>query len=174
MKASAIPSIVLVAGWLTEEKLNRITQEVHTAITNHRDICLCIDSPGGVFNAKTIAIIEQLQAYEHTSAKIYSATSVAAMLALSTRHREIVSTGTVCIHDGEVRVKAGQVTSEGQIICYKEGVALLHKTVQINQHLLKSCTPGLTNVHYSTYSATGTITLSAQECIATGLAHLLY
>lgn len=95
--------IILVSGALTPERIDDIRREIerywtlyYPAVETH----LVIDSPGGN-SFKTLALLEHLEAVAETRelcAKIYRASSSAALIALCAPHREITKDGHLTIH----------------------------------------------------------------------------
>lgn len=161
----------MIWGTITPEVLKRVDGEFENATKKGHTVCFVIASEGGIYNDAARKFIEKISTHiGHVSSKIYSAHSLAAMIALSTKHRTIHPEGEIVIHDGELSgLSASIVDSEGKI------PTIIHKSLieskERNKKILESCIPGISKEEEITYQMQGRLQLNALRCLAAGLVH---
>jgi ATP-dependent protease ClpP protease subunit len=166
---------VLLMGTLTRKLLARAREEISKCSISNRPVELVINSDGGDLGATLeflswIAnekVVRQLQ----ISAKIYTASSAAALIALAT-DRRIIS------YDNELRLHVGWIKVDYSDIGKKDGVVsnrfryLLH-TSRVTLFKLLSGTK-LPSEKLSTLDSRGRLELKPAECVEYGICSAIF
>ena len=164
------PAVIRVEGYLDKKNFQTIAQEFLVAQGQNQPVILVVNSEGGDFTDDVLTFLDEIANYPHQiMAKIYEASSTAAMIALSVKYREIHHGGFIEIHDGRIRISARKIDAQGNISA--EHLRLLRKTTEINDKLLAACSPGITSQMMSYYQGKGDVKITASICLASGLVH---
>lgn len=161
---------VLIEGELTKSKLSRIRQEIAGCAARGQSVMLVIKSHGGKLDATLEFLGWLIETKEQikVSAKIYVASSAAAMIALAAHERRISS-------DGEFNLHIGAVTLDTNDICKKSGAIserfqkLLRASHENLFRLVKESAPRLPVGKLCTLDATGVLEITPAECIEYGI-----
>ncbi len=167
---------ILLKEYLTKERLEEAWREIEryggiaVEVGEMLDLCLVVDSNGGDTSA-TLNFTERIAASRGMffQAKIYRAESAAAFIALRLHNREMVKGGTFTIGLGSAEIDSGVLITEEKVPAHiVEEAKRWRKTVF---SLLAKCGFPEKGERMEKLIAQNWLTLTAEECLASGLVH---
>lgn len=165
--------VVLLSGDLGSQQFDEAWREVETysrrglGRRNNNAICLVISSEGGQVQAGLGFIKKMRESALKFEAKIYRASSLAALIALTTQKRTIVKGGELMIHLGILRVEANEIDSCGRVSAQIRDLLTALKTETLAL-LAEAGFPG-NGKPMSDLIITGHLKLDAKKCKELGL-----
>ena len=167
------PAIILISGELTPEKLDEIRREVE----HYKELCFpdeelffVIDSPGGN-SSKTSEFLDYLHSVAKSYklyAKIYSAGSSAALIALCVQRRDIQKEGHLTIHLPSIpELSMSRLDSEGRVP--KETLATGAEIRKKTFALMEEAGIPEEGAHIDELLASDSVTFDAEACVKLGI-----
>ena len=174
--------VVLIDGYLDRERLNRAKCEINDIITTvstleiKRELTLVISSDGGDMGP-CIDFVNWLKKdainnFSNVVAKIYTASSGAALIALTTTIRTISTYGVFGLHIGSIKVEASDVDANG--VLDKRLAKLLKESRKKIFQLLDKAGISLSPEILSRLDAAGQFIFSPEECVETGICSKIF
>lgn len=167
---------VLIEGHLERIKLDRVRHEIETASRQHKPVMLVISSDGGRMDACADFVKwlenEKKNFSEQLSAKIYTASSGAALISLCADTRIISTDGLFGLHIGSLTVESTDVSAEG--VLAKRLTALLRSSYDLTGRLLQEKVSNLPIGKLTTLHAKGHLIISPTECLAYGICSKIF
>jgi ATP-dependent protease ClpP protease subunit len=167
---------ILIEGHLDREKLDHACHEIMAAHQRNRQIVLVISSDGGKMDACVDFVTwlekEKKDFSKKVSAKIYTASSGAALIALCADTRSISTNGLFGLHIGSLTVESSDISTKGLLA--KRLTTLLQSSHDLTLRLLQEKVPHLPMDKLSTLHAKGQLLISPAECVAYGLCSKIF
>ena len=160
---------VLLVGDLTRDCLERARCEIASSFSLGRAVILVVKSDGGAIDASVDFINwlvdEKTKRRLEVSAKIYTASSAAAAIALATDSRRISQYGRFGLHVGSMLIESTDINRDGVIA--ERYAALLRKSKERLFNLLRATK--ISKDKIGTLDAKGRLVLTPVECLKYGI-----
>jgi len=161
---------VLLCGHLTKKRLDFAWREVESYLSAEhvpKEITLVINSDG--WGDYFWGFIDKMNALTDVtfSAKVYTAKSAAALVALAANRREIEEHGLIEIHLGSVTLESNEVNSQGKVS--GRITEQLRKGRERTFALMEKCGIPKEGPHMDQLLAQNWLTLNAEACSQLGI-----
>jgi hypothetical protein len=167
MRRSTIP--VLLRGFLGRESLDQARAEIERATGRsgqEAELLLVISSEDGDIRPSLEFVRHLVHLKIPIAAKVYTAEGPAALIALTTQRRQIVSRGVVSINLGMVEIEASELDEAGAL---RQETHRLFKDYVDEVYSSVKRLAGISAAQLGKLSAGGSLRLSPSECLAAGI-----
>jgi ATP-dependent protease ClpP protease subunit len=160
---------VLIEGSLTRSSLGVARQEIERCVSRGQSVTLVIKSDGGKMDASVefASWLAEMKNQIRIMAKIYQASSGAALIALAARERRISQAGSFNLHIGALTIESSDIDESGKVA--ERLLRLLRSSSDKLFSLLKGSAPRFPIRKFTTLHAKGKLELTPAECIEYGI-----